>query len=294
MTAARLSPLKRVGVCLQGAVLLLSAALSGCQSPHQALQTLASSHGQRLEVLPTHPFPLAMVAAVEHHNLSRIRIYLEGDGRAWATATQPSTDPSPRQLMMAQLALNDPTPAIYLGRPCQFVSVPACTPQMWTNRRFSEEVVVSLDQALDLLKRRFHNQDFELVGYSGGAALVLLLASRRDDIAQIQTLAGNLSPTEWVRIHQLAPLRGSLEPLHYRQRLALIPQRHLFGSDDRVIPVAIADFYRRHLGPATCLETIVIPGVTHETGWSQVWQSWRDKPVNCAVTPSEKDRLGSD
>lgn len=153
---------------------------------------------------------------------------------------------------------------------------------MWTHRRFSEEVVASLDQALDLLKVRYRNRDFELIGYSGGAALALLLASRRDDIAQLQTLAGNLSPTEWVRIHHLAPLHGSLEPLHYRQRLALIPQRHLFGSEDLVIPMAIGGYYRSQLGPAACVETIVMPGITHETGWSQAWLHWREQSIKCA------------
>ena len=283
MSVARLGPLRWAGICLQGAALLLSAVLSGCQSPGQALQTLAASHGQRLEVLPTQPFPLALVAPLKPHNSTRLRIYLEGDGRAWATATQPSLDPSPRHLLVAQLALDDSTPALYLARPCQFVSVPACTPQMWTDRRFSAEVIASLDQALDLLKVRYRNQDFELVGYSGGAAVALLLAARRHDIVQLQTLAGNLSPTEWVRIHQLTPLHGSLEPLQYRQRLALIPQRHLFGSEDRVIPTAIEGFYRRQLGPATCLQTMVIPGVSHETGWHQAWQHWQEQPINCAL-----------
>lgn len=288
MTVAKLSPLRWVGISLQGTALLLSAVLSGCQSPQQALQALASAHGQHLEILATHPFPLAMVATFKHAPPTRLRIYLEGDGRAWATATQPSIDPSPRQLMVARLALNDPTPSLYLARPCQFVSVPTCTTEIWTNQRFSEEVIASLDQALDLLKARYHNRNFELVGYSGGAAVALLLASRRDDIAQIQTLAGNLSPTEWVRIHQLAPLRGSLEPLQYRQRLAMIPQRHLFGSDDRVIPIAIEEFYRRQLGPTACLETFVIPGVTHETGWNQAWLNWRGKSIKCGPSPTSE------
>ncbi|MEG1625324.1 alpha/beta hydrolase [Pseudomonas sp.] len=284
MTAAKLSPRRWVGICLQGTALLFSAVLSGCQSPQQALQALASAHGQHPEILATHPFPLAMVATLKHDAPTRLRIYLEGDGHAWATPTQPSLDPSPRQLLVTRLALNDPTPSIYLSRPCQFVSVPRCTTEMWTNRRFSEQVVASLDQALDLLKVRFHNREFELVGYSGGAALALLLASRRDDVTQVQTLAGNLSPAEWVRIHQLAPLRGSLDPLEYRQRLAQIPQRHLVGAEDRVVPTMIETFYRRQLGPAACLQTIVIPGTTHETGWDKAWLNWRGKSIACGST----------
>ncbi|MEG1038788.1 MAG: alpha/beta hydrolase [Pseudomonas sp.] len=282
MAIAKLSPPRWAGVCLRGTALLISAVLSGCQSPQQALQALAAAHGQRLQVLATEPFPLATVSPLTSQAPARLRVYLEGDGRAWATATQPSLDPSPRHLLVAQLALDDPTPAVYLARPCQFVSAPRCTPAMWTDRRFSEAVVASMSQALDLLKTRYHNHDFELVGYSGGAAVALLLAARRDDIAHVQTLAGNLSPAQWVRLQQLAPLHGSLEPLDYRQRLALIPQRHLFGADDRVIPPAIEGYYRQQLGPGACLETAVIAGVSHETGWQQAWQHWRAQPVACA------------
>ncbi|MDT9126857.1 alpha/beta hydrolase, partial [Escherichia coli] len=70
---------------------------------------------------------------------------------------------------MAEQAFVDPTPTVYLARPCQFVSGPACTSAVWTIRRYAEEVVQSLDQALDHLKTRYNNRDFELIGYSGGA-----------------------------------------------------------------------------------------------------------------------------
>lgn len=98
---------------------------------------------------------------------TRLRVYLEGDGHAWATATQPSLDPSPHNLLVARLAVDDPTPNAYLARPCQFVMASACEPDLWTDRRFSQEVVTRLSQALDLMKQRYGNREFELVGYSG-------------------------------------------------------------------------------------------------------------------------------
>jgi len=256
--------------------------LVGCQSPRQSLQDLAGGHGQQLEVLPTQPFPLLLGTPAVSPSSYRLRIYLEGDGRAWATPTQPSVDPSPRNLLVARLAFDDPTPSLYLARPCQFVSASGCTPKVWTERRFSTEVVDSLDQALSRIKTRYGNQQFELIGYSGGAALALLLAARRDDIGQVQTLAGNLTPREWVRRQRLSPLHGSLEPLDYRERLRHLPQRHLAGRDDRIVPPDLMRHYRELLGPASCLEHRVLSGIDHATGWEQAWQIWRAWPLDCS------------
>ncbi len=281
MKTKNFGPHRRAGVWLQGVTLLVGAALSGCQSPYQALQGLSTQHAGQVEILPTQPFPLALGTPLKRPATSRIRIYLEGDGHAWATPTQPSLDPSPRHLLVAQLALSDPTPSIYLARPCQFIKARGCAPELWTDRRFSEEVVASLDQALDLIKARLGNRDFELVGYSGGAALALLLAARRDDISLVQTLAGNLSPRLWVSMHRLSTLTGSLEPLDYRARLTQVPQRHLVGADDRIVLPRLLQQYLDALGEPVCLESAMLANVTHNDGWSESWSAWRDQPIDC-------------
>lgn len=273
--------LKRAGVCLKRAALVLSAALLGCQSSQQALQQLALSHDHQLEVLSGNPFPLMLSTPLRRPDSARLRVYLEGDGHAWATATQPSLDPTPHHLLVARLAFEDPTPSLYLARPCQFISAPACQPALWTQKRFSAEVLDSLNDALKTIKARYGNQSFELIGYSGGGALALLLASQRDDIAQVQTLAGNLSPREWATLLKLSALTGSLDPLDYRQRLALLPQRHFFGSADRVVPPQLLTIYRQALGNAVCLESISVPGASHIDGWNAAWHQWRNRPLKC-------------
>jgi pimeloyl-ACP methyl ester carboxylesterase len=267
---------------MRGALLLLATLLYGCQTPLSQLQELATANGRQVHTLPGSPFPLVLAGPQHAVNGQRLRIYLEGDGHAWATSSQPSLDPSPRHLLVADLAFADPIPNLYLARPCQFISAPACTTALWTNRRYAEEVVHSLDLALDQLKARYGNRDFELIGYSGGATLALLLAVRRDDIALVQTLAGNLSPRRWAALLKLTALDGSLEPLEQRERLARIPQRHLLGDADRVIPRVLLDEYRQALGPAICLETVILPGVSHTEGWRQAWASWREQPLGCA------------
>ena len=275
------NPRSRVGVWPWGMALCISALLGGCQTPLQALQEQASRHQQRLEVIHTPHFPLMVALPSSAPVSSRIRVYLEGDGHAWATSRQPSLDPSPHDLMMARLAFSDPVPSVYLARPCQFVSARACTPVMWTDRRFSPEVLSSLDQALDQIKARLGNQAFELVGYSGGAALAGQQQCQREDVAQVQTLAGNLSPRQWVALQQLSPLTGSLDPLDRRQRLTQIVQRHFVGSDDRIVPPQLLARYRDALGTARCLQAVVVPGARHGSGLEQAWRRWRDQPITC-------------
>ncbi|HBO9151675.1 TPA: alpha/beta hydrolase [Pseudomonas aeruginosa] len=261
--------------------LLVGSLLAGCQSPREALQQLADAHGRRLEILSGQPFPLVMLAPQDTTKATRLRVYLEGDGHAWATATQPSLDPTPHNLLVARLAVDDPMPNAYLARPCQFVMVPSCKPALWTNRRFSQEVVTSLSQALDQLKQRYGNREFELVGYSGGAALALLLAAQRKDVAQVQTLAGNLSPRLWAQMKGLSPLDGSLDPLGYRERLAAIPQRHLVGDADDVVPASLTKAYLEQLSPNVCSQVALSPATDHQQGWETAWKTWRGQQLNC-------------
>ncbi len=234
---------QQAGLYRMTMALLVGAVLAGCQAPRQALQQLADEQDRTLEILGVQPYPLALVSPRHIPTGSRLRVYLEGDGHAWITSRLPSLDPSPRNLLVTKLATGDPYPSIYLARPCQFVSAPACKTELWTNRRFSQEIVDSLGQALDQLKMRYGNRDFELVGYSGGAALALLLAAQRDDVSFVQTVAGNLSPRLWAHMNGLSPLSGSLDPLGYRTRLQHIPQRHLIGEQDRVVPARLAELY---------------------------------------------------
>lgn len=259
-------------------MVMLSALLIACQSPREALQQLAEEHGRQLEVLPGHTFPLLLLAPQTAEKITRLRVYLEGDGHSWATATQPSLDPTPHNLLVPRLAVDDPTPNAYLARPCQFFMAAACQSALWTNRRFSQEVVTRLSQALDQLKQRYGNREFELVGYSGGAALALLLAAQRNDVTQVQTLAGNLSPRLWAKMKELSPLDGSLDPLDYRNRLALLPQRHLIGEADLITPSSLADRYQQALG-SPLSQCVQVLGVSHDRGWEATWSRWANIPL---------------
>ncbi len=259
-------------------LVMISALLIACQSPREALQQLGQEHGRQWEILPGHAFPLFMLGPQTAEKTLRLRVYLEGDGHSWATTTQPSLDPSPHNLLVPRLAVDDPTPNVYLARPCQFVMAPTCQTSLWTDQRFSQAVVDRLSQALDQLKQRYGNREFELVGYSGGAALALLLAAQRNDVTQVQTLAGNLSPRLWAAMKGLSPLDGSLEPLDYRNRLALIPQRHFIAEADSIIPGHLADQYQQALG-SPLSQCVHVPGASHDKGWEATWRRWAKTPL---------------
>ena len=53
--------------------------------------------------------------------VDEVHVYIEGDGYAWATTTDPSDDPTPINPLALRLAAVDDAPnVLYLARPCQF------------------------------------------------------------------------------------------------------------------------------------------------------------------------------
>lgn len=251
----------------------------GCTNHTQHLYSDAALQGRQPLVIDTGTFLIQTVIPGSTGSDS-LRVYLEGDGKAWATRTQPSTDPTPTVPLVSKLAANDPTPSAYIARPCQYVMNNHCSYNIWTDRRFSIETIESISTALDKIKEKMKVRHVELVGYSGGGAIALLLAARRSDVTSVQTLAGNLTPAGWVRLHQLSPLSEALEPIDYRDRLRHIPQRHLVGTLDPIIPASLAQAYTSSMPDAKCLELREVKA-THEQGWEAAWTIYRDRPIPC-------------
>lgn len=270
--------------------LMLSLTLYGCAIPAQQRLMDQLPAERQLLVLETQSLPLLAGVSRNLGTISHLRVYIEGDGRAWITPSQPSLDPTPGNDWFALLALNDPQPSAWLARPCQYIRTAACQPRLWTDARFSAEVLKVMNQALDQLKQRFNSDSLELIGYSGGATLALLLASQRDDVTAVQSLAGNLSPRLWARHQKLSPLRNSLDPLDQRTRLSAVPQRHLVGTADSVVPAELAEQWRSQLGNPPCLEIVRIEGIDHEHGWREAWRALRGLAPRCLLTPDSGNR----
>lgn len=205
-------------------------------------------------------------------------VYIEGDGLAWKSRSEPSHDPTPRNPVGLKLAGIDRSPnVIYLARPCQYSWSAKCSATYWTGRRFSEEVIAAMDQALDVLKPP--GVAVHLVGYSGGAAIAILMAARRGDVASIRTVAGNLDSEGVNRAHKVSAMPHSLNPIDEASRVSHIPQRHLVGGMDPVVPPFIADGYVRRSGYDRCAKIVLITAASHEDGWEKVWQdAWATLP----------------
>jgi len=197
-----------------------------------------------------------------------VRIYIEGDGNAWLTRGQVSPDPTPLDPTALRLAVLDSAPNVaYMARACQYVRSPACAPKYWSGSQFSESMIDSVNQAMNHWK----GHKIELVGFSGGAAVALLVAARRDDVISIRTVAGNVDTTAFTTLHGISPLADSLNPALYAQHTALVPQLHFVGDKDTTVPRSIADGYQSQLPSVNCSAVDVVEGVTHYTGWPEQW-----------------------
>jgi hypothetical protein len=278
---------------------LFLCALSGCQStasdgvgrsselggfmqsltPYQKLSHFAVEHSGAVFTAAGTPFSLTGVTSAVRHNpdhgdASVLTVYIEGDGRAWLTSSIPSQDPSPRNYMMAQKALEDTQPSVYLARPCQFQKTEelGCNSALWTSDRFSTGVVASYNQALDQLKRQRGVQHFHLVGYSGGGAVAMALAGQRQDIDQVVTIAGNVDPLAWIELHNLTPLGDVVNPLDFAARLSSLPQRHFVGAKDKVVPPVLAKAFVQKI-EARCADIVEMQS-SHE-------DAELNRPINC-------------
>ena len=254
---------------------LLLAACS-TQPTTEASIARAEALGWRMSDIETGTFQLraflSPVPAVKER-VGHLTIYIEGDGNAWLSPTRVSPDPTPKRATALAMALADGGggQVAYLGRPCQYIRHPACSPEMWTSARYGEKTVRSLDGAIDRLKVLTDVSDLQLVGYSGGGTLAVLAAIRREDVTGIITVAANLDIEAWVRIRGLTPLYGSLNPAALGPVAARVPQIHLAAEDDEVVPMPVLDSFFRRTGQTKAARLRVVPGMDHRSDWSATW-----------------------
>lgn len=262
--------------------MLFTVLLSACATlpapdeRRQAASALARERGWQGLELRTSSFSLQAYVPGASPADDELTLYIEGDGLAWISGRQPSSDPTPLDPLGLRLALAHPQGnAVYLGRPCQYLGNgrAPCGKAYWTGARFAEQVVHSIDQATDQLKARAGAQRLVLVGYSGGGALAMLLAARRRDVVQVVTVAGNLDHAAWTQHHRVTPLHGSLNPERLRPRLAHLRQLHLVGERDRITPPELAQAFVAGYPPGHQARVEVLPGYDHRCCWAEDWKS---------------------
>jgi pimeloyl-ACP methyl ester carboxylesterase len=111
----------------------------------------------------------------------------------------------------------------------------------------------------------------DLVGFSGGAAIACLAAARRNDVASVRTVAGNLDPDAVNRFHKVDGLKDSINPMSAALRLSGIPQLHFIGGRDTVILPSVAYDFAKRSGDFTGKTVIVVSNAGHNKGWADCW-----------------------
>ncbi|MBF0182145.1 MAG: alpha/beta hydrolase [Magnetococcales bacterium] len=218
---------------------------------------------------------------------AELTVYVEGDGFAYETIYRASADPTPRtQLVLRLAAMQQQGNVAYLARPCMYFEpehpTPECrAPLWWTLGRFAEEVVAAMNLVIDDLKKKAGAEQLHLVGYSGGGAIVALIAARRADVASLRTLAGNLDHEAFTSFHKVTPLEKSLNPLQVAPKLARLPQIHFVGLKDDIVPGQVVRSFVKAVGEGRCVRVVEEPGVSHYEGWLDLWARWRTTMPAC-------------
>lgn len=242
--------------------------LSGCAEPARRLDMRAAELGCRRVVLRGDGFShVAYFKDGRKNNGGALHVYLEGDGTPWLRRGVPASDPTSRNAVMFDLMMLDPAPSVYLGRPCyQGMHDDTCTPELWTERRYSVAVVKSMSAVLDRLSEDYPR--LVLLGYSGGGTLAMLLAERQPKTEAVVTVAANLDTARWAALHKQQPLSGSLNPAGRPPLEPHIRQMHFAGGrDDNVPPELVRDAIAQQQGASFK----VFPEQDHGCCWRAVW-----------------------
>ncbi|OPY01650.1 MAG: Alpha/beta hydrolase family protein [Syntrophorhabdus sp. PtaB.Bin047] len=242
-------------------------------SRYEAADRVAATGGLTKTYIQTKDFTLTAYGCISRPG-EDITVYIEGDGFAWLSPTLLSGDPTPARPLVLQMAASDPAGNVaYLARPGQYGAgfSPGCDALYWSDRRFSAEVVDAMSEAIDRLRGASRSRKIDLVGYSGGAAIAVLVAARRGDIASLRTVAGNLDTEAVNRHHGVSPLAGSLNPIDEAGRLGRLPQRHFAGAKDTVIPPLVARSFLKQAGDPDGRRLVILEDVSHSRGWLERW-----------------------
>jgi len=271
-----------MGFANKMAAMALACALAACTQSNAELQEKTDRFAKRAAFTPlqikAEPF---IIKAYEHitDQTAPIRVFIEGDGKAWLTRSQPSPDPTPYSPTALFIAATDNSPNVaYLARPCQYFLTANCTMAVWTSQQYNETNIAAMNTALDHWK----GHKLELVGYSGGATIALLLAARRSDVINIRTISGNLDTVAFAKHHGVSlPPANALNPADFVTKTASIPQIHFAGQEDHIVPPELARTYQAKLPAGNCSKVIAVQNTDHIDGWTEHWPKLKDRLLPC-------------
>ncbi len=224
-------------------------------------------------------FTLQKISPSKSATRKTLRIYFEGDGKAFINRNLASSNPTPTSYFLVNLLLEDPAENIvYIARPCQFVDDTNCQEKYWTNARFAKEILDAVDEVV----RKFGDFDLELIGYSGGAEIAKYVATKNKNTLNLRTIAGNLDHKKFCETHKVTPLDQSFDDSEILQNLADIPQIHFIGNDDKIILPIISKSYADKLSKKSCVKIISVDKASHFNGWKNKWSSLLQTQPSCS------------
>lgn len=252
-----------------------------CMDRSSKAQAIADEAGFSKEYIKAGDFTLMTYQRFNKPS-DTISIYIEGDGRSWETRHELSRDPTPSNPVALKLAALDISDNVaYIARPGQYPlsGIPDCDSKYWSSSRFAPEVVASMSQAIDILKEKAGVKYVQLLGYSGGGAIAVLVTAKRHDVRALRTVAGNLNSKAFCNYHHVDQLDGSMDPMDAAQDVARIPQLHFVGLKDKIVPLAIAESFVQAQGDKDDRRISVVDGVTHNDGWTKRWRELLAVPL---------------
>lgn len=206
-----------------------------------------------------------------------IKVYIEGDGLAWITRSKISSNPTPiNPIALSLMKVDHSSCKIYIARPCQYNFTKNCKNKYWTNSRFSQEIIDNYNELLNHIKQEYKNKSFTLVGYSGGGTIATLISATRYDISKLITIAGNLDIKKWAEIHNISTLQGSLNPVNYTSKLEELPQFHLIGNMDNIVPKEIFLSYLKHFNGINHIKYYEY-SASHSCFWESIYKEFLKK-----------------
>lgn len=185
-----------------------------------------------------------------------LNIFIEGDGMPGVA------------LELAQSVGGN---SVYIARPCQYLvgnRLNSCSKALWTSHRYSSTVIHSMNRAITAMKLRYQAERVRLIGFSGGGTVATIVAAIRDDVELLLTVAGNLDHKRWTDFNEIDPLDGSLNPVDFSNALEAVPQIHLIGERDDVVPGSVLTSYLAHMTSLDNVQSYILVGADHTCCWS--------------------------
>lgn len=264
--------------------LILVLFIFGCADSRKEAEESSFKNGFSRQIVKGGGFALTTYRKITDSKKPFV-FYIEGDGFLGGRGYI-SSDPTPRDLMLLNLAFLDKRPnVVYIARPCQFTdpeSDPKCSGTYWLDKRMSEEVIFSVNEVIN--KTNISGEKFSLVGFSGGGGVAVLIAARNEKVKDVLTVAANLDHEAFTDFHSkirsVSPMDGSLNPINFAFKVRNVPQLHLAGGKDERVPVSITEKYVKACS-SSCVKSKIFPKNTHSSGWKELWPEILNISINC-------------